>query len=179
MKSIAKIVCCGVALAWMYSATAEEEAVGQTAEDEVTDSTSAAAPENGSAMPTRGSSRVLTPMTGRGTSSASAGGTTNATSNASDGDEAPAAGGEATNSVLTAPAEVATPSTAAPDDVVVPTPPAPRIAVKPYHDKVDRANVEKRLDDKSARTKKRSAEAEKDVAERAKAQQGQANAVQK
>jgi hypothetical protein len=89
MKSIAKIICCGVALAWMVSATAAEEAAGA----------------------------------------------------------------------------------AAPDDVVVPTPPAPRIAVKPYHDKVDRAKVERRLDDKSARTRKRAAEAEKDAAERAARQQ--------
>lgn len=93
MKSIAKIICCGVALAWMVSATAAQEAAGATA----------------------------------------------------------------------------------PDDVVVPTPPAPRIAVTPYHDKVDRAKVEKRLDDKSARTRKRAAEAEKDAAERARAQPAQAN----
>ncbi len=101
MKSIPKIICCGVALAWICSATAEEETAGQA-----TDTTLAAA-----------------------------------------GGAAPAA--------------------AAPDDVVVPTPPAPRIAVKPYHDKVDRAKVEKRLTDKSDRTKKRAAEAEKDAAERA------------
>jgi hypothetical protein len=92
MKSIAKIICCGVALAWMVSAAAAEEAAGA----------------------------------------------------------------------------------AVPDDVVVPTPPAPRITVKPYHDKVDRAKVERRLDDKSARTRKRAAAAEKDAAERA-ARQQQAN----
>ncbi len=63
---------------------------------------------------------------------------------------------------------------AAPDDVVVPTPPAPRIAVTPYRDKVDRAKVEKRLTDKSDRTKKRTAEAERDALERAaKTQAGQ------
>lgn len=106
MKSIAKIICCGLALAWMVSATAAEEAADQVA----------------------------------GTSAATNGGAV------------------------------------APDDVVVPTPPAPRVAVKPYHDKVDRAHVEKRLDDKSARTKKRVAEAEKDAAERAaRAQPAQAN----
>lgn len=129
MKSIAKLICCGVALAWMYSAIAEEDAAGQaaTADGQVTDAAAAAA----------------------GTASA------------------PPAGGS------TAPAAAAT------DDVVVPTPPAPRIAVKPYHDKVDRAKVEKRLDDQATRTRKRSAEAEKDVAERAaRTQQGQPNPVQ-
>ncbi len=120
MKSIAKIICCGVALAWMCSATAEEETAGQatTADGQVTDATLAGAA---------------------------------------------AAGGGA--------APVAAPA----DDVVVPTPPAPRIAVKPYHDKVDRAKVEKRLEDHATRTRKRSAEAEKDAAERAARQQGQAN----
>ncbi len=117
MKSIAKIICCGVALAWMYSATAEEEAADTTsaAEGQVTETTSAAAGA-GSALPVGGG---------------------------------------------------AAPAAAAADDVVVPTPPAPRIAVKPYHDKVNRANVEKRIEDNAVRTRKRSAEAEKDVAERA------------
>lgn len=60
-------------------------------------------------------------------------------------------------------------------DVTVPTPPATRVVVKPYHDKVDRAKVEKRIQDNADRTKKRSAEAKKDVTERAaKKQQGQA-----
>ncbi len=110
MKSIAKIICCGVALAWICSATAEEETAGQAAD----------------------------------TALAAAGG--------------------------------AAPAATPPDDVVVPTPPAPRIAVKPYHDKVDRAKVEKRLEDHATRTRKRSAEAEKDAAERAaRAQPAQAN----
>ena len=123
MKSIAKIICCGVALAWMYSATAREEAADTTsdAEGQVTETTSAAGA--GSALPVGGG---------------------------------------------------AAPTAAAADDVVVPTPPAPRIAVKPYHDKVNRANVEKRIEDTAVRTRKRSADAEKDVAERAaKKQQGQ------
>lgn len=65
----------------------------------------------------------------------------------------------------TAPADV---------DNAVPTPPAPRVAVQPYHDKVDRANVEKRLEDKGKRTKQREAVVEKDAAEKAaKAQQNQ------
>ncbi len=44
MKSIAKIICCGVALAWMCSATAGEDAADTTsdAEGEVTETTSAA-----------------------------------------------------------------------------------------------------------------------------------------
>jgi hypothetical protein len=105
MKAIAKIVCCGMVLAWVHSAVAEEDAV----------------------------------------------------------DPAAGAGGAASATVA-----------AAPDDAVVPTPPAPRVAVTPHKDKVDRARVEKRLTDKSDRTKKRSADAEKDAAERA-ARQGTAN----
>ncbi len=104
MKAIAKIICCGVALAWIHSAAAEEDAVD------------------------------------------------------------PAAAGAASATVA-----------AAPDDAVVPTPPAPRVAVTPHKDKVDRARVEKRLTDKSDRTKKRSADAEKDAQERAARQQGTAN----
>lgn len=42
-----------------------------------------------------------------------------------------------------------------------------RVPVKAYYDKVDRANIEKRLDDRAARTKKRKASAEKESAERA------------
>ncbi len=119
MKSIAKIICCSVALAWMYSATAEEEAAADqasTGETQVTQASPGAAAD-------------------------------------------PAAG--------------AGPAAAAPDDVVVPTPPAPRVTVMPYQDKVDRARVEQRLQDKATRTQKRSAEAEKDAAERAiQSQQG-------
>ncbi len=103
MKSIAKIICCGVALAWMHGATAKEDA---------------AAP-----------------------------------------------GTAGTISSAAAPA----------DDRVVPTPPAPRIAVKPYHDKVDRAKVEKRIEDNAKLTRKRSTDSEKDAAERAKVRQRQAN----
>ncbi len=117
MKAIAKIICCGMVLAWIHSAAAEEDAVDQT----------------------------------------SAGGQ----------DAAP----------LAAPADPAAAASAtvaaAPDDAVVPTPPAPRVTVMPHKDKVDRARVEKRLTDKSDRTKKRSADAEKDAAERA-ARQGTA-----
>ncbi len=68
-------------------------------------------------------------------------------------------------------------SAAAPDDTVVPTPPAPRIAVKPYHDRVDRAKVVKRIEDNAKLTRKRSADSEKDAAERAKVRQGQGNAA--
>ncbi len=42
-----------------------------------------------------------------------------------------------------------------------------RVPVKAYYDKVDRANIEKRIADRAARTKKRSLDAEKDAAERA------------
>ncbi len=80
MKTIAKYICCGIALAWFHGAIAYEETTGQ--------------------------------------------------------------------------------------DNAVPTPPAPRIAVKPYHDKVSRTKVEKRIEDKAVRTRKRVAEAEKDAAER-------------
>ena len=120
MKSIAKIICCTIALAWMYSATAEEEAVDQTS--------------TGEGQVAEGSPTVAA--------------------------DVPAAD-----------AGAAAPAAAAADDAVVPTPPAPRITVTPYRDKVDRAKVEKRLEDRSTRTKKRSAEAEKDVAERAAKQQ--------
>lgn len=126
MKSIAKIICCGVALAWMCSAMAEDDTAGQaaTTEGQVTETTAAAAGGTGSA--------------------------------------APAGGGAA-------PAAVA-----GEDAKAVPTPPAPRIAVKPYHDKINRANVEKRIENNAAITKKRSAVVEKDAADRAaKAQQGQ------
>ncbi len=117
MKAIAKIICCGVVLAWIHGAAAEEEGVDQTS----------------------------------------------------------AGGGSITETPLAAAAGGATSAAAAPDDAVVPTPPAPRITVAPYHDKVDRAKVEKRMDDRSKRTKQRSAEAEKDAAERAARQQGTAN----
>lgn len=103
MKAIAKIICGGVALAWMCSAVAEEPAAGVT-----------------------GVSPAL------------------------------------------AAADADVPATAAAEqDIAVPTPPAPRIAVKPYRDKVNRAKVEKRIEDRAARTKKRTAEAERDAAERA------------
>jgi hypothetical protein len=72
-------------------------------------------------------------------------------------------------------------SNTAPADVdnAVPTPPAPRIAVQPYRDKVDRTKVEKRLEDKGNRTKQRAVAVEKDASERAaKAQQNQANVPQ-
>ncbi|BBI99714.1 hypothetical protein FGKAn22_14070 [Ferrigenium kumadai] len=46
-------------------------------------------------------------------------------------------------------------------------PSATRVPVKAYYDKVDRANIEKRIADRAARTKKRSLEAEKDATERA------------
>lgn len=45
--------------------------------------------------------------------------------------------------------------------------PVTRVPVKAYYEKVDRANIEKRMDDRAARTMKRKAEAEKDAAERA------------
>jgi hypothetical protein len=126
MKSIAKIICCSVVLAWMCGATAEEEeaAAGQvsTGESQVVET-----PPGATADPNAGAA---------GAASA--------------------------------------PAAAAPDDVVVPTPPAPRITVMPHEDKVDQTRVEQRLQDKATRTKKRTAEAEKDAAERAgKQSQGQ------
>lgn len=45
--------------------------------------------------------------------------------------------------------------------------PVARVPVKAYYEKVDRANIEKRMDSRAARTKKRSLDAEKDAAERA------------
>ena len=52
--------------------------------------------------------------------------------------------------------------------------PATRVPVKAYYETVDRANIEKRMDDRAARIKKRKADAEKDAAERAaKAQMNQ------
>lgn len=45
-------------------------------------------------------------------------------------------------------------------------PVAPRVTVKAYKDKVDRARIEKRLEDRSARSKKRSMKAEQGAAER-------------
>jgi hypothetical protein len=154
MKTIAKIICCGVALVWMCSATAREEAADATseAEGEVTETTSAAG--GGASLPTAGSSIVLSPIAGTGMAIASAGGDTAA--------------------MQAAAADVAGSTSAAVEDVTVPTPPATRVVVKPYHDKVDRAKVEKRIEDNAVRTRKRSADAEKDVAERAaKKQQGQ------
>ncbi len=122
MKAIAKIICCGMVLAWIHSAAADEDAVDQTS----------------------AGGQDTTPL-------------------AAPADPAAGAGGAASATV-----------SAAPDDAVVPTPPAPRVTVMPHKDKVDRARVEKRLTDKSDRTRKRSADAEKDAAERA-ARQGTAN----
>ncbi len=80
----------------------------------------------------------------------------------------PAATQDAAGATSTAPADV---------DNAVPTPPAPRVAVQPYHDKVDRTHVEKRLEDKGTRTKQREAVVEKDAAEKAsRAQQNQSTA---
>lgn len=45
--------------------------------------------------------------------------------------------------------------------------PVTRVPVKAYYEKVDRANIEKRMEARAARTMKRKAEAEKDAAERA------------
>lgn len=45
--------------------------------------------------------------------------------------------------------------------------PVTRVPVKVHYEKVDRANIEKRMADRAARTQKRKAEAEKDAAERA------------
>lgn len=53
--------------------------------------------------------------------------------------------------------------------------PVTRVPVEVHYEKVDRANIEKRMADRAARTKKRKADAEKDAAERAaKAQLNQA-----
>jgi hypothetical protein len=144
MKSIAKIICCGVALAWMCSAMAEDDVANPApAAGEEVEASAAVAEGTVSALPTGGNSSFLT-------QSATAG-------------AAP---------VL---ADAAAPAPAAAEDAkVVPTPPAPRIAVKPYHDKINRANVEKRIENNAAITQKRSAVVEKDAADRAaKAQQGQ------
>ncbi len=158
MRTITRVICCGVALAWMYSATAEEEAVEQasTAEGEVADVAPSAEGGTGPSAPTGGNSRVLA----QAAAAAATGGTSAGT--AAD----PAA----------VPADAAMPAAAPADDAVVPTPPAPRVTVAPYHDKVDRTAVEKRIEDHATRTRQRSAEAEKDVAERAR-QQGQANSA--
>ncbi len=186
MKSISKIVCCGVAVAWMYSATANEDAAASTSavESEVItlDSEAAETPQvadaAASAQAAGGGGRVLIPKAvgSAGSAPAAAAGAT-APAPADTGAIAPAptVAGGASDAMTTAASGVAAPAEA--DDVVVPTPPAPKIAVKPYHDKVDRASVEKRIEDNATRTKKRSADAEKDAAER-KAQQGQANPVQ-
>ncbi len=148
MKSIAKFVCCGVALAWMCSAAAEDDVANPA---EVTETTAAAAGGAVPASPTGGSGSVLTQVAAGAAAPASTGGTANA---------------------VQADAGAAAP--AAEDAKVVPTPPAPRIAVKPYHDKINRANVEKRIENNAAITQKRSAVVEKDAADRAaKAQQGQ------
>lgn len=45
--------------------------------------------------------------------------------------------------------------------------PVTRAPARVYYERVDRANIEKRMDDRAARTMKRKAEAEKDAAERA------------
>lgn len=53
--------------------------------------------------------------------------------------------------------------------------PVTRVPVEVHYERVDRANIEKRMADRAARTQKRKANAEKDVAERAaKAQLNQA-----
>lgn len=156
MKPIAKIICCGVALTWMCGASArgEDADTNQAAEVEVTEVAPAADTVEVSALPTGGSSNILTQTAAGGTTPASA----DATSNAA----------------LPADALV-TPAAPVTEDVkVVPTPPAPRVTVKPYRDKIDRTKVEKRIENNAAITRKRTATAEKDVAERAaKQQQGQ------
>jgi hypothetical protein len=53
----------------------------------------------------------------------------------------------------------------APQAVTAPV--SSRVTVQPYTDTVDRARIEKRLEDRGTRTKKRVLEAEKDAAERA------------
>jgi hypothetical protein len=151
MKSIAKVICCGVALAWMCSAAAKDADATQAAEAEVTEVTPAADGVEVSALPAGGNS-ALTQVAAEAA--------------------APASAGATANTVL---ADAGAPAPAAAEDAkVVPTPPAPRIAVKPYHDKINRARVEKRIENNAAITKKRSAVVEKDAADRAaKAQQGQ------
>jgi hypothetical protein len=105
MKTISKIACCAVALAWMFSANADEDTFDQgSGPDQATEAAPAAA--NGTAA------------------------------------------------VVVA------------DAPEVPTPPAPRITVAPYHDKVNRASLEKRMHDRALRNEKRAADAEKDVADR-------------
>jgi hypothetical protein len=141
MKSMTKIICCGVALAWMGSAVARGDVanVNQAAEVELSAINSAADGVEVSTLQTSGAAPVLA---------------------------------DATTAI---PADAAVPVPVAAEDAkAVPTPPAPRITVKPYHDKINRANVEKRIENNAAITQKRSAVVEKDAADRAaKAQQGQ------
>lgn len=61
-------------------------------------------------------------------------------------------------------------SPAAADTAAVPVQadaPAARVPVKAYYEKVDRVRIEKRMDDRAARTLKRKTSAEKDATERA------------
>jgi hypothetical protein len=134
MRTMTKLVCCGVTALWMTGAAAEDEGGnGQAAAEE----TMAAAGGNAAT----GNSQLLA--------------------------QSPAGGGATAAAPAANAAPAATDAPAVKDAEAVPTPPAPRIAVRPYHDKVDRAKVEKRLEDKAVRTRKRTADAEKDAAERA------------
>jgi hypothetical protein len=176
MKSIAKIICCGVALTWMCGASArgEDADTNQAAEVEVTEVAPAADAVEVSALPTGGSSSLLT-QTAAGSSQAAA--STQAAAGSTQiatGSTAPASAGATSNATPPADALVAPAAPVTEDVKVVPTPPAPRVAVKPYRDKINRTKVEKRIENNAAITRKRTATAEKDVAERAaKQQQGQ------
>ncbi|HXU94319.1 MAG TPA: hypothetical protein VFP33_11760 [Gallionella sp.] len=138
MKSIAKVICCSVALAWLHSATAGEKDTNphSAAEHKVTDTS--ATSENGgsgSVLLTGGSSGVSTPEAAAG-SAVPAADTGGAMDSGADG------------------AEVA-------------APPAQKVPVQARPQLIDRTQIEKRMETEFNRTKKRTADAEKDVADRA------------
>lgn len=87
-------------------------------------------------------------------------------------------GGSVVLESLSAPPDMGAASSPAPAPAPAGTGPSPqapaaqdgggaRVTVQPHYEKVDRANIEKRMDDRAARTQKRKADAEKDAAERA------------
>lgn len=115
MKTMTKIICCGIGLAWLQGAMA----AGVT----VSDQGGSVVLESLSAPPDMGGASSPAPAAATGTS----------------------------------------PQPPAAQDGV----PAARITVQPHYEKVDRATIEKRMDDRAARTRKRQADAEKDAAGRA------------
>lgn len=117
MKPVAKIICCGIGLAWLHGAMAAEVTVSD-----------------------QGGSVVLESLS--------------------------APPGMAAVAPSPAPASAGT-GLPPPAPAVQDGGGAARVTVQPHYEKVDRANIEKRMDDRAARTQKRKASAEKDAAERA------------